>query len=77
MRRWSQAPQDGCDGLDIEQDWTDHRLISRSSVKPRKTGDCMMNDSWQEPGGAEVSCAGPDHLISGEPTAVASGKADV
>jgi hypothetical protein len=47
-RRWPQAPRDGCGGLDFEQDWTDHRLISRSSVKPRKVGDCMMNESWQE-----------------------------
>jgi hypothetical protein len=32
--------------LDFEQGWTDHRRISRSSVKPRRTGDCMMNESW-------------------------------
>jgi hypothetical protein len=37
----------------------------------------MMNESWQEPGGAEISCAGPDRLISGQHTAVASGKVDV
>lgn len=37
----------------------------------------MMNESWQEPGGAEISCAGPDGLILGQPTAVANGKADV
>jgi hypothetical protein len=37
----------------------------------------MMNKSWQDPGGAEISCAGPDHLISGQPTAVANGKVDV
>jgi hypothetical protein len=37
----------------------------------------MMNESWQEPGGAEISCAGPDRLISGQPTAVANGKADM
>jgi hypothetical protein len=39
-------------------DWTNHRPISRSSVKPRDAGDCMMNESWQEPGRAEISCAG-------------------
>ncbi|PVH67637.1 hypothetical protein DL98DRAFT_639498 [Cadophora sp. DSE1049] len=33
-----------------------------------------MNESWQESGGAKISCAGPDHLISGQPTAVANGK---
>jgi hypothetical protein len=37
----------------------------------------MMNESWQEPGGAEISCAGPDRLISGQHTAVVSGKVDV
>jgi hypothetical protein len=37
----------------------------------------MMNESWQEPGGAEISCAGPDHSISRQPMAVANGKADV
>jgi hypothetical protein len=63
--------------LDFEQDWTDHRPISRSLVKPRKAGDCIINESWQGPGGAEISCAGPDHLISGQPTAVVSGKANV
>jgi hypothetical protein len=132
--------------LDFEQDRADRRPISRSSVKPRRTGDCMMNESWfDDPavitgdvafartkwkhmsslraafccekvrvqaacltleGGdwpdcapnasiyqqarhsgrsassagawrAEISCAGPDHLISGQPTAVVSGKADV
>ncbi len=72
LQRWPQAPRDGCGGLDFEQDWTDHRPISRSSVKPRKAGDCMMNESWQEPGGAEISCGGP-----GQHTAIASGKADV
>jgi hypothetical protein len=30
-----------------------------------------------EPGGAEISCAGPDHLISRQPTAVANSKVDV
>src|SRR3979411_1419414 len=35
-----------------------------------------MNKSSHGPGGAESSCAGPDHLISGQPTAVANGKAD-
>jgi hypothetical protein len=44
--------------LDFEQDWTDHRPISRSSVKPRKTGDYIINESWQEPGGAGISCTG-------------------
>ena len=53
-RGWPQAPRDGCGGLDFEQYWTDHRPISRSSVKPRKAGDCMMKESWQEPGGAEI-----------------------
>jgi hypothetical protein len=57
-RRWPQGPRDGCGGLDFKQDWADHRPISRSSVKPRGAGDCMMNESWQEPGGAEISCAG-------------------
>jgi hypothetical protein len=37
----------------------------------------MINESWQEPGGAEISYAGPDHLISGQPMAVANGKVDV
>jgi hypothetical protein len=144
MRRWPQALRDGCDALDFEQDWADHRPISRSSVKPRRTGDCMMNESWfgdpavitgdvafarmkwkhmsslraafccekigVQPAcltlevsnwpncapnasiyqqarhsrrstssigawRAEISRAGPDHLISREPTAVESGKA--
>jgi len=34
----------------------------------------MMNDSPQEPRGAEISCAGPDSLISRQPMAVANGK---
>jgi len=59
MQRWPQALQDGCGGVDFEQDWTDQRPISRSSVKLRKPGDSMMNEFWQEPGGAEISCAGP------------------
>jgi hypothetical protein len=50
-RRWRQASRDGYGGLDFEQDWTNHRPISRSSVKPRDAGDCIMNESWQEPGG--------------------------
>ena len=33
------------DALDLEQDWADHRPISRSSVGPRRAGDCMMNES--------------------------------
>jgi hypothetical protein len=37
----------------------------------------MMNESWQEPGGAEISCVGPGHSILGQPIAVANGKADV
>ena len=37
----------------------------------------MMNESWQEPEGAEISCAGPDHLISGQLTAIVNSKADV
>ena len=36
----------GCDGLNFEQDWADHRLISRSSAKPERAGDCIMNESW-------------------------------
>merc|ERR1711964_488166 len=36
-RRWPQAPGEGCGGLSFEQHWSDYRLISRSSVKPRKT----------------------------------------
>jgi hypothetical protein len=39
VRTWSPALRDGCDALDFEQDWADHRPISRSSVKPRKTGE--------------------------------------
>lgn len=58
-QRWPQASWDGCGGLDFEQESTDHRPISRFSVKPRNAGDCMMNESWQEPGGAEISCAEP------------------
>jgi hypothetical protein len=27
----------------------------------------MMNKSWQEPGRAEILCAGPDYSISGQP----------
>jgi hypothetical protein len=38
-QRWPPAPRDGCGGLDFEQDWTDHRPISRSSVKPRDAGN--------------------------------------
>jgi hypothetical protein len=34
------------DALDLEQDWADHRLMPRSSVKPRRIGDCTMNESW-------------------------------
>ena len=37
----------------------------------------MINKSWQEPGGAETLCAGPDYLILGQLTAVANGKADI
>jgi len=37
----------------------------------------MMNEFWQAPGRAENLCAGPDDLISGQPTAVANGKTDV
>jgi hypothetical protein len=44
-QRWPQAPRDGYSGLDFKQDWTDHKPISRSSVKPRDAGDCMMNES--------------------------------
>jgi hypothetical protein len=45
MQRWPRTPRDGRVLLDFEQDWDDHRPISRSSVKPRRTGDCMMNVS--------------------------------
>lgn len=48
MRTWPQPPRDRCSGLDFEQDWTDHRPISRSSVKPGDARDCIMNESWQE-----------------------------
>jgi hypothetical protein len=40
-----QAPWDGCGGLDFEQDWTDYRPISRSSVKLRDARDYVMNES--------------------------------
>ena len=60
--------------MDFEQDWADHRPLSRSSVKLWRTRDCMMNESWKDPKGAEISCAGADRLISGQLTAVASGK---
>jgi hypothetical protein len=50
----------------------DHRPISRSSVKPRDAGDCMMNESWQEPGGAEIHIQ--DQVDLRTATAVASGK---
>jgi hypothetical protein len=46
MRRRPQAPRNGCGGLDSEQDWTDHRPISRPSVKLRNAGDCMTNKCW-------------------------------
>jgi len=46
MQRWPQAPGDGRDALDLEQDWADHRRVSRSSVKLRRAGDCMMNEPW-------------------------------
>jgi hypothetical protein len=46
MRGLPQAPGDECDVLDLEQDWADHWPISRSSVSPRRAGDCMMNEPW-------------------------------
>jgi hypothetical protein len=32
--------------LNFEQDQADRRPISRLSVKPRKTRDCIINKSW-------------------------------
>lgn len=58
MQRWPQAPRDRYNRLDFEQDWTNHKPISRSSVKPRDARDYIINESWLEPGGAEISCAG-------------------
>jgi len=46
MQRWSQAPRDRCDAFGFRAGLADHRPISRSLVKPRRTGDCMMNESW-------------------------------
>ena len=42
-----------------------------------EVGIGMMNESWQEPGGAEISCTGLHHLISRQPMAVVNSKADV
>ena len=44
-RRWPQALWDGYGGFDFEQDWTDHRPISRSLVKPRKTALASAGDN--------------------------------
>jgi hypothetical protein len=43
----------------------------------KEAKDYKINKYWQEPKGTEISYAGPDHLISGQHTVVASGKADV
>ena len=32
--------------MDFEQDWADHKLISRSWVKLRRAGDCRTDESW-------------------------------
>lgn len=39
--------------------------------------DWHNGESWKDLGGAKFSCAGADHLISGQPKAVASGKGDL
>ena len=37
----------------------------------------MIKKSWQELGGTEILCAGPDRLIFRQYMAVVSGKADM
>ena len=46
MRKWPQLHWIDIIHLDFKQDWADHRPVSQSSVKPRRTRDCMMNESW-------------------------------